>query len=407
MPHPASLRSVPAVVATLALTGVAALTMSPAQAAPKPAAPTAQLNPSGNFLKLWTAEWMGKHDAYTAATATALAQRVDYIAAMKGKFSATLLPGMRAANPDLRLGVYRNATFGNAGMTEDLYAHDAGGNRIHAIKWPTTYLMQIDSPGWSSALNASCADLVARSGYDDCYLDVLGYGPLTSVYLNAKPVNKDGSLWTPNQWIAASSNLARNVKALTGEGVTGNGIGTGRRYWSTDMPSKPLIPATDQVAAEGFVRDAQSSVTAYRNEAEWKKDVDMLVDSEAAGKGMMTMTKLWITATPAQVDAWHEYTLATFLLGSGGKSKFFFLRSKADTGWMDHPFDLINPGTPLGGYRPEGGVYKRDFTTSLVLVNPTKVTATVPLTRTYTTLTGATVSGSVTLAPNTARILRF
>ena len=63
----------------------------------------------------------------------------------------------------------------------------------------------------------------------------------------------------------------------------------------------------------------------------------MLVDSEAAGKGMMTMTKLWITATPAQVDAWHEYTLATFLLGSGGKSKFFFLRSKADTGWMDHP----------------------------------------------------------------------
>ncbi|MCA0180713.1 MAG: hypothetical protein LCH77_14225 [Actinobacteria bacterium] len=52
-------------------------------------------------------------------------------------------------------------------------------------------------------------------------------------------------------------------------------------------------------------------------------------------------------------------------------------------------------------------MYKRDFTQALVLVNPTKVAATVPLSRAYVGLRGESVTGSVTLAPNTAKILRF
>ena len=95
---------------------------------------------------------------------------------MKGRFSATLLPGMRAANPDLRIGVYRNATFGNAGMTEDLYARrrrqpdprDQVANHL-----PDANRL----PGWSSTYERLLRrPLIARSRYDDCYLDVLGYG---------------------------------------------------------------------------------------------------------------------------------------------------------------------------------------------------------------------------------------
>mgnify|MGYP002381793176 CR=1 FL=1 len=394
-----------------AFPAIAAVTLSAAAAVATPVSsdPLPSQRTGTGFLKLWTAEWMAKHGTYTQDQAVALAQRVDYIATMKGKFSGTTLAAMRAANPDLRLGVYRNATFGNAGLDESLYARNASGAKIYALGWPSTYLMQVDSAGWTAAVGASCRDLIARSGYDDCYLDVLGSGPLTSVYLSSKPVNPDGSLWTPTQWITATSKLASTIRPTLGTGdVTGNGIGHGGRYFSTTATSAPLVAATDQIAAEGFVRDAKASITAYRKEADWKKDVDMLVDAEAQGKGMLTITKLWTSATAAQQDSWHEYTLSTFLLGSNGLSRFFFLRDRtADASQMNHPFNLIDPGTPLGAYRLEGGVYKRDFTQALVLVNPTKVAATVPLSRAYVGLRGESVTGSVTLAPNTAKILRF
>ncbi|HRC41449.1 putative glycoside hydrolase [Nostocoides sp.] len=405
----------PARLAALLSSGMAAITaaalIAPATATaatPHPA-PGAAANPSGNFLKLWTAEWMAPHGSYTQEQAVALASRVDYIAAMRGKFTAANLAAMRAANPDLRIGVYRNATFGGKALDESLYARNAAGSRIYALDWPTTFLMKLDSPSWSSSLTASCAEMISKSGYDDCYLDVLGSGPLTSVYLSSKPVNADGSLWSPNQWIAATSRLAIATKAaLGGRGVTGNGIGHGGRYFSTTMSSRPLVAATDQVAAEGFVRDAKSGVGSFRREAAWKQDVDMLIDAEAQGKGMLTVTKVWTAATPAQQDAWHEYSLATFLLGTGGKSMFYFLRDRTlNATQMDHPFNLIDPGVPTGAYRFESGVYQRDYTAALVLVNPTKAVATVPLTRSYTTLTGAPVTGSITLAPNTAKILRF
>ena len=416
--RPRTSRLIALLALSLAAAPVASAAAAPVADAPaaapvadaRAAAPAEQAaSPSGNFLKLWSAEWMANHGAYTQEQAVALASRVDYIAAMNRKFSGTTLAAMRAANPDLRLGVYRNATFGGKDLDESLYARNASGGRIYALDWPSTYLMKLDSPGWAASLASSCRDMIAKSAYDDCYLDVLGSGPLTSVYLSSKPVNADGSLWTPTQWIAGSSKLATGTKSLlAGAGVTGNGIGHGGRYFSPTSSSAPLVAATDQVAAEGFVRDAKASITAYRKEAEWKKDVDMLVAAEAAGKGMMTITKLWTSATAAQQDAWHEYTLATFLLGSGGKSLFYFLRDRTpNASQMDHPFNLIDPGVPTGAYRLEGGVYTRDYTRALVLVNPTKLPATVPLTRSYVGMKGETVATSVTLAPNTARILRF
>ena len=80
----------PARLAALLSSGMAAITaaalIAPATATaatPHPA-PGAAANPSGNFLKLWTAEWMAPHGSFTQEQAVALASRVDYIAAMRG-----------------------------------------------------------------------------------------------------------------------------------------------------------------------------------------------------------------------------------------------------------------------------------------------------------------------------------
>lgn len=397
-----------AAVSTIGTAGV----LAPVAEAESPRAALAATAPAAtstadNFLKLWIPEWMGSHGAYTAAEADTLARRFSLIVTMTKKLTP-YVAAMKSANPDLTLSVYRNATFGGSGLPAELYAHDAAGNRIHAIKWPTTYLMQLNQPAWTARLMASCQDVVAKSAYDSCYLDVLGSGPLTSVYLSSKPVS-GGVPWTPTQWIGWTSAISRDVGSGLAKPVFGNGLGNGRRYFDAKQTSRPLVAATSQqVAAEMFIRDAYSPIGAYRSEVEWKKDVDMLVDTEAQGKGALTVTKVWTSATTAQVDAWHEYTLAAFLMGSGGRSRFCFLREKSPSStMMDHPFNALNPGTPLGAYTYTGGVYRRDFTHAVVLANPGKLTVTVPFTTTYTALTGETVTGSVTLAPKTAKILTY
>lgn len=336
-----------------------------------------------------------------------MAQRFGLIVAMRGKFTEHI-SAMKTANPSLQIAVYQNATFGGSSFTEDMYAHDRYGARIHAIKWPTTFLMQLDSPKWTNFVTTNCRDLITKSRYDTCYLDVLGNGPLISVYLNAKPVTKTGTEWTPLQWIGWTTALAGKVGSGLGKTTYGNGLGAGYRYFSPTLYSRPLVSTSGQVAAESFVRDAHDSATKYRNETMWKQDVDMLVDAEAQGKGALTITKVWTTATTAQINSLHEYALGTFLLGSGGKSRFCFLREKGNNASaMDHPYNRVDPGNPIAAYRFADGIYQRDFTRGRVLVNPKITAVTVPLARTYTTLSGQTVSGSITVAPRTARILTW
>ena len=393
---------------TMIGTGVSA----PAWSATPKAAPASASAPQPNILRLWTAEFMGRGGGgHSDAELTAMAKRFDVIAAMPKRFSPAQIRLMKAANPKLELAVYRNATFGPGNLTEDMYAHDANGERIHAIRWPTTYLMELGSAGWQRKVASSCVDQVRASGYDYCYLDVLGNAPIISEgYINAWPVHPDGTRWTPQEWITWTAQISQGVTNAMGRQQYGNGYGAGWRYFHPKFASKPLYAPNKQVAAEGFVRSGRDPVTSWYSETDWKADVDMLVDTEKAGRGMMTITKIWTdTPTPeATKDRIHEYALATFLLGTGGKSRFNFLREESpDAPLMEHPYNKINPGTPVNSYRKVGGVYRRDFSRALVLVNPTTTARTVTLTRSYTTMNGQTVRGSVRMAPHTARILRF
>ncbi|GAA1794031.1 putative glycoside hydrolase [Nostocoides veronense] len=361
-----------------------------------------------NILRLWVPEFMGRgHGPYTDAELTAMAKRFSMIVTMPKKFTPKIAL-MKKANPALELSVYRNATFATGALPEATYAHTAAGERIHSLKWPTTYLMELDSPAWHKQIATTCTNMVAASKYDYCYLDVLGNGPLISGdYMSGVPVHADGRAWTANEWISYAAQISTSAATALGRPQYGNGLGTGERYFTARYASWPLVPPNKQVAAEGFARNARGDINLFLTEALWKQDVDMIVDAEARGKGMMTITKLWVPATEAQRNRWHEYTLATFLLGTGGRSMFCFLRSEDPTSVeMDHPYNTIDPGQPTTAYRKWQGVYRRDFTKALVLVNPTTTDRKVALPRSYRTLGGGTVQGTITVRPNTGRVLR-
>ena len=192
---------------------------------------------------------------------------------------------------------------------------------------------------------------------------------LTSV--SATPIDPATGLeWTKFDWMEATTALGSTVHAaIAPRPIAGNGLGFGVPYFDLAAPRERLFDGIGTAMSEVYVREPSGALAEYRNETNWKKDVDMVADAVSRGSRILVTTKVWRTATAAQIDAWHKYSLATFLLGYAPGQAFFHFRS-------DHlhstpsPYWDIKVGTPTAPYAKVGAVYQRTFTNGLALVNP-------------------------------------
>lgn len=360
-------------------------------------------------LRLWAAENEASTHTTTLADAIADAQRFGVIVAVKSTYRSYVGP-MKTANPSLLLLVYMNGSYvgKNEGSSypEAWYAHDVNGAKIQSADWGN-YLMDVSNPDWIANRARACASLISYSGYDGCMIDMLGLAPLDPGYDTALPIDPaTGQAWTGSDWLRGTSSLAAAVRASVGPHlVFGNGFASGPRYFNTSSPTRQLLSGVDGGIAEGWLRTAYAKITAFRSETAWRQDVDMLANAGSAGDSVLVLTKVWSSGTQAQKDAWHKYALASFFLGTDGTSFFSFRYSSTDDPTTVTAWDSIDIGQPLGAYAKVGGVYRRDFTGGLALVNPTKKTYMVALGASYVTLDGTVVT-SVTLGPNTGEVLR-
>ena len=153
------------------------------------------------------------------------------------------------------------------------------------------------------------------------------------------------------------------------------------------------------------MRAASNPVSAFPSVQGWKRNVAMLRHAGNHGKSAFVITKVWTSGTRDQKDRWHEFALASFLLGNVGRSYFDFSYSRQYNPTKGHPWWRIRLGDPLGPYDQRGEIFVRKFERGRVLVNPTDQLNTVRLHSMMRTLTGSLVS-RVTLGPHTGRILR-
>jgi Ca2+-binding RTX toxin-like protein len=375
-------------------------------AAPSFAAAT---DPAGSKSYVPTQGGPDSEQVYTNAEAAALARRFDLIVGLKTTFRATgLTPTMRVANPNLKLIVYTNGTHASpseaSGMSESWFAHGVNGARVMNVPFGN-YVMNPRSTGWRNYVVAECVDFMNRMGADGCYLDDLGVGNLTTNFSQVPVDPNTGAKYTDAGWMEATSSLAGHVNtALPTKLVFGNGLNNGVRYFGPAQ-SWRMTAATDGADAEGFARGQSQPVATYRNEADWKLDVDMLVDAGTRGKSVLATTKVWVPASASVVDRLHRYTYATFLLGTNGNSYFNFNARGPGKADVVRALDLLDLGHPTASYAKVGGVYKRAWSKGIVYVNPTTVPVTVSLGGQYTNLAGTTVS-NFTLQPNTAEIVK-
>lgn len=346
----------------------------------------------------------------TLEQALDVAARYDIVVATRSKFTP-YVAAMRAANPNLKLMVYENAAFAqkNEGTRypSSWYAHDQNGNRVTSIGFGN-YLMDITNPAWAQDGISRCQTDLSANGYDGCYFDMLLRAPLLPSYVSGLPVDsRTGTVWTSADFATAVVKLATALRTgLPGIPLAGNELTNGSRYFATDGSSNaPLLGVLDAAHDEIWLRGGSTGVTRYPTEKQWLQYVNMLVDIGSRGEQAMIQTKVWVPATAAQLDAWHRYTVASFLLGTDGRSYLNF--SSAQTMpqmTADSPYDRVDVGSPLGAYAKVAGVYQRTFTKGIAMVNPTAASIAVPLAAAYRNLDGAVVT-SVVLGPNSGQVL--
>jgi hypothetical protein len=365
--------------------------------------------PAGSpTLDLWAAKFMNGSRSVTLDQAVAEAQRFDVISATRNVYRPYVAQ-MKAANPNLTLLVYLNGTFAQqnqgSAFPDAWYSHTAQGAKITSHGWGN-YLMNPASQGWIDYIVQTCLSYRADSGYDGCLLDMLGTGPLLPRYGTGLPVNPaTGQVWTPNQWLQATSHLAEQVKSALGSApLGGNGIQNGWSYFRPTAPSAQLFGSVDYGMAETWVRSAGQSINEWAPEQRWQANVDALADAGSRGESILAITKCWTDGTAAQKEQWHRFALASFLLGNDGHSRFYFSYSASNDAADDNAMWHVKLGQPQGAYSDTGGVYQRTFAAGKVLVNPGDTSVTVALGGTYTDLDGQTVS-SVTMAPHTGQIV--
>jgi Hypothetical glycosyl hydrolase family 15 len=366
-----------------------------------------------NALKRWAATNGGGDAAQTVTQAQAVADATNYdlLVAQRKTFPPYLGP-MRAANPDLKIVAYLNGTYAQSNQgtayPDAWYVRAADGSKVQSKKFGN-YLMDPTNQGWIQNRVQTCATYAAQSGYDGCYLDMLGNATVGAGYDTAAPINPaTHTVWTRSQWIGATSKLGTSVQSANPALlVVGNGLANGTQFFDPQSgPTSTLLNGIPAANAQGFVRNENDALTNFRSTAAWKRDVAMLVSAGTRTRSVMAMAKVGKPATPSQLQQVHRYALATFLLGTDGNQYFYFSPNGNEDGVNapDTPDDHVNPGLPAGPYVAKAnGAYVRPFSAGYVAVNPTDATVQVNLGATYVDLDGQS-GQQATLEPHTGMV---
>lgn len=384
-------------VAVLAAGAVGAMLMAvPALAGTD----AASASSAGSF---WAPLQVGGRLSTSQAVATA---KKYHIIAAPAPALAPYVKAMRAANPSIILLAYVNGTYQNSrsAFPSSLYLKDAHGRQVQSRAYHL-YLMDFTNPVWINNRVQTCVGAIMSAHLDGCHLDVLGTGSLLPGYASGVPIDPHTHrVFTDADWLHGTDNLAAHVQKGAGSSkvILGNGLGDGQRFYNVG-PSSILLGGEAGGVAEDWLHNAPDALSHWPSLATWKQNVDML-GAGAKGKIIVTITKTWGKGSKSLISQWHEFSLATFLLGTSGRDCYSFFASRGSSAISPDPWDGFPIGSPKGNYTSDGNGFVRTFTTGKVLVNPGSSSWKVSLGGSYRDVTGRHMT-SATLPPHTGLIL--
>jgi hypothetical protein len=318
----------------------------------------------------WLFDPDGSSPVDTRSEAVTVARRYDVVIA--GPRYHQFLGAMRSAHRGIVVAPYHKGTAVQGRQFLWIKAHHprwllhTSGGSLLKSSWGT-YLIDPGNLGvrrWQ----ADFARRAVRNGWNGIYLDAMGLYAFNG--FSGTPINpRTGRAFTAAGWLRATTGLAKVVSNAVPVRLMVNGLRTGPGYWKG---TRVLLAGAGAGEFEGCFRDANSGISRFPSLDSWKATVKALIDIQSRGRHAMCWTKTWTSATDAQIQGWHDFALASFLLGAWGKKQYFYFsgsqRDNALTWYGDGRYRL---GKAVSVIKRVGNVYKRRFANGVVLVNPT------------------------------------
>ncbi|MBX7212657.1 MAG: hypothetical protein K1X39_01455 [Thermoflexales bacterium] len=337
-----------------------------------------------------------------------------------GNFTGTLDLALGAAGLELRKSNLRLVTLtsaqvfsGFSGVLSETRASNPG-----FLLYDKDGKIALTTDGQAAVLNirneqvrAQVADRVAQAarGYDGVILQGVG---AELIRPNASPIFTTTKAFTDAQRKDAVDGLLRAVRARVPDKlllVAGYAWEDGAAFSARPTESQELAALVDGALIERFLRAPISRTNEFKNESNWKKDVDLLANLSQDNKVVLLTTRFDEPISGTQKAEWLRYVVTSYLLGKNGSRTYLQFDSAGDLTYLEDTQLNTRLGVAAEGYsKLSNGLYKRLFTNGVVLVNPgdkaIKIDIEAEFKASFETLSGLTVK-SVELAPRAGIIL--
>ena len=320
------------------------------------------------------------------------------------------MQALKAANPSLRVLVYKNLSFSN-------YMNNAGfasvgvpapeADRDH----PEWFLLNTSGERFTSSSHQwSWAMDVGSSSYQQRWADnviaELQSGGWDGVFIDdTNPTMKYH--YTPSAVAKYPSDDAYSAATRSALATIGPRVRAAGKLAIANIGSWPGYPATardwlqflDGGLDEMFLKWGNGAGDGYGDLRRWETQLDELKAADRSGKFFLAITH----SDPTDAEA-ARYGFATMLLGSNGMGYYALAHDYTGETWFpEYDYDL---GAPLGPETVDtSGVHRRAFERGLVLVNPTGHAESVEFGGTYAG-SGLERATGATMAPKSGLVLR-
>ena len=319
------------------------------------------------------------------------------------------LRALKAANPAVRVLVYKNLSFAaqlpatHVGPSPSgvLYSEapdawflkNASGQRFTSGSYSWLWAMDVGNPDYQARWASNVAAELSAQGWDGVFMD--DTNATMKYHYSVTSVAKYPS-------DAAYSAATRSALAAIGPKLRAAGKLAVPNFaaW-VEYPAvyNDWLQFVDGALDEMFLKWSKNVGEGYRPEGQWATQIAAAKLATSQGKAYMAFTQGQATDVEAA-----RFGYASLLLASQGNASFALTPNYGTETWFpEYDYDL---GRPLAGEtRDPNGVHRRPFERGLALVNPTASTLNVSFGASYSG-SGLTNATSTTMPPHTGLILK-